>query len=143
MSRLQNQESKNLSNKLWRAAKRIGSAAKSKRRFGCGEKIRNRLVRRKNAEAENFRSDKIAETELARITMVEIVVLVRDLRLACVMRMVAMLFGKLGENVLERMHRLEQYRSQYRHQKRNIQKGKFSFHSNGEVRARIKKPVLF
>lgn len=105
-----------LSNKLRWAAQRIGSAAKGNRRFRCGEKIRDGLVRRKEMETKNFRCDKIAETEFARKTMVEVVVLVRELRFACVVRMVAFFVCEFGDDMLKGMHRLEQYRGQYRNQ---------------------------
>lgn len=105
---MKNQEPGYLNNKNWRPAQRIRSAAKSKRCFGGGKKIRDCPVGGKYAKAENLRCNKIAKTEFARETMVKIVVLVRDLRLAGVVRMLAVFLGKFGNNMLEGMHRLEQ-----------------------------------
>lgn len=52
-------------------------------------------------ETKDFRRDKIAETELARKTMVEIVVLVRELCFAGVVRMVAFFMREFGDDMLE------------------------------------------
>lgn len=86
-------------------------------------------MRRIKTETENFRGDKIAEVEVARVAMIEIVVLVRNLVFACVVRMLAFFMRKFGDNMLERMHRLKQYRRQYRNQQGYIQKGKFFLHA--------------
>lgn len=86
-------------------------------------------MRRIKTETENFRGDEIAEIEFARVTMIEIVVLVRNLVFACVVRMVTLFMRELANYMLERMHRLKQYRRQYRNQQRHVQKGKFFLHA--------------
>ena len=58
-------------------------------------------MRREKTESKNFRRNKIAEIELARITMIKVVVLVRNLILARIVRMVTFFMRKFGDNVLE------------------------------------------
>lgn len=100
------------------------------------------MVNRKKPERIRFSCDKTAEIELTCKTMVEIVMLVRNLRFAGIVRVLTFFVREFGDNVLERVNRLEQYRRQYCNNQRNIQYDEFSFHSNSEVRQRIKKSVL-
>lgn len=73
-------------------------------------------MRGEERKFKNLRRDKIAETEITRETMVEIVVLVRDLVFAGVVRMFAFVLGELGDNVFEGMNRLENNRRKNRQQ---------------------------
>lgn len=60
--------------------------------------------------------------------MVEIVVLVRDLLGSGIVRMLAFVCGEFGQDVLERMYRLEHNRRYNRYEQRPIQQGKPLFH---------------
>lgn len=85
-------------------------------------------MRSNEIKAENRGRNEIAKTEVARKTMVKIVVLVRNLLLSGIVRVLAFVLCELGEDVLERMHRLEHNRRHNRNQQRPIQQGKPLFH---------------
>lgn len=55
-------------------------------------------------------------------------VAVADFVLIRIVLVVAVFFRKLLYQMLKRMHRLEQYRKQYRSRKHKIDYGKFIFH---------------
>ena len=86
------------------------------RRVGSSKEVRNCRVRSNEIKAENPGRNEIAKTEVARKTMVKIVVLMGNLLPAGIVRMLAFMLGELGDDVLERMHRLEHNRRYNRNQ---------------------------
>ena len=83
---------------------------------------------RDKVKGENLRSDKIAERKITRETMVETVVLVRNLFAACFAVVEAFSPGLLVRKMFNRMNGLKQYREQYRCNQRKIKYGKSFFH---------------
>ena len=90
-----------------------------------------------------FGRNKTRKRKFTHITMVEIVVLVRNLVVSGVITVVALLFGKLAAQVANGIERLEQHREQYCSDQNRIYDGKPFFHFITNVNNSIKAAGLF
>ena len=121
-------EMESLKHKIGWAAKLDRAARKGMRRIYNSREIGDCAVIGEKSEIENVWRNKITQTVFAKVAMVEVAVLVCDLRLTGFNRMDAFFFGVGCCNVLKRMRRRKDNRGGDRQQQDQIEYGNIFFH---------------